>query len=47
MDDGRRALVRDPRLELQTYAYGFMVTQAIAAVARAGIADLVAEQPRS
>jgi predicted transcriptional regulator len=47
VDDGRAARVSDPRLELLTYTYGFMVTQAIAATARAGIADLVAEQPRA
>ncbi len=33
------------RLELLRDTYGFMVTQAIAAMARAGVADLVAEQP--
>lgn len=35
----------DARLELLRDAYGFMVTQAIGAVARAGVADLVAERP--
>jgi hypothetical protein len=34
--------VTDAREELLAHAYGFMVTQAIAAVARAGVADLVA-----
>ncbi len=37
----------DPRTELLLDAYGFMVTQAIAATARAGVADLVAERPRT
>jgi hypothetical protein len=35
----------DARLELLRDAYGFMVTQAIAAMARAGVADLVAAGP--
>lgn len=36
----------DPRLQLQTHAYGFMVTQAIAAMAREGVADALADGPR-